>query len=167
MQSSSLNEKLVDKISSEVIYEKFGNFDQSTWSRLSTKSLSLLRLFCLLLVVISYTLVIYNQGGLVPAQFFGSLEFYSFHFALLSLAFAERSATTSSSTVTKRKRALIISEIAISVNTCVVAMYFFVFPMIIGPDYSSIIDVFNSVAIFLSFLAMMLHLGFTKFALLE
>lgn len=96
----------------------------------------------------------------------GELEYYAFYFALISFLYIERLSSVTKTTH-RRKKAMIITEVAVSLNLACFLMFFIFNPIIFGDGYIKMMDFYSSAAIFMSFFSLVFYFFISDYVLLE
>lgn len=152
-------------ISSSRIYNKLALFEKSCTHRVSDSGLQKWRIGFIILTCISVVFMGYDCQWSIP-DMLGELEYYAFYFALAAFLYIERLNHVVKSTE-RRKKAMIIMEVAVSLNIACFLMFFIFNPIIFGKGYTDKMDFFSSTAIFLSFFSLLFHFFISDFVLLE
>ena len=130
-----------DKLSTIMIYHNFAYFEKSSVSCISDKRLPLVRLILGIMVTLAFIdLILFDPyDGKIWIRLMCDLELYAGFFAILAIILAHRASAVTGDTqinsvgeLKKKKRALIINEIAISLNFAVFLLYFVFLPIVYG-----------------------------------
>ena len=156
---------LIKEISKQAIYERFGSFEKSSVTKITDASLNKLRLVLILLVLASYGLLISAAKGSTLVNFLGRLEYYTCHFTLFAYLAAMRAAYNPA--LHRKKRALILTELAFSISSSELLLYFVIKPVIFGSQFTQIMNASTMFGILIPFLTHLINFACVDFAFLE
>lgn len=137
----NLESYLEAKLSNIMIYHHFAHFEKSSMECIPDRRLPILRLILGIAALITFiTSIIFDPyEGMILTRLVTDIELYALFFAVLSFIFAHNAARVNSdqqidktSDLKKKKNALIINEIAISLNVSVCLIYFVYLPIVYG-----------------------------------
>lgn len=137
----NLQSYVEQKISRIMIYHRFAKFEKSSLKCIPDERLPLLRFILIALVGVSIGLQAYANTFKEPIykRVLTDIEFYASILAFVGLIQAHQASKVSSdkkidrtNDLRKKKRALIINEMAISLNIACSLIYFIFMPIVYG-----------------------------------
>lgn len=167
-----------------MVYHQFAHFELSTNSCVPASRLSLLRLVLGFFITLSLVVqIVFNTTDpslpqpSLAVRLLCDLEIYALVFGVLAFILAERAARINTdgvldktSDLKKKKNALIVNEIAISLNLAVFMIYFVFLPIVYGArafEKNVNASIYNAIGYSVALFAVLFHFASCKFALLD